>query len=276
MESTPKISVVMPVYNGEQFLAEAIESILTQTYADFELLLINDGSTDTSAAIIERYITLDSRVRLISNPVALGYGGEKACNAAYQLARGKYIAKLDADDVAHPQRLEKQQAFLEDNPTIFLVGSWLTIIDPHGKEVGKRRYPTSPDAIFQQFYYQNCIGHPSIMFRNNVLTTDFYTLRFSALNDYYSHFLHLQEGLKMANLADYLVYYRVHTTNTTFSAIKRQWAINMEIKRSFVQDFEYKPPIHQRLAMSIITFVVEHAPVAWLDTLLKLRSRYNW
>ena len=276
MESVPRISVVMPVHNGEQFLAEAIASILAQTYTDFELLIINDGSTDSSAAIIEQFMAQDKRIQLITNAVAQGFGGEKACNAAYRLARGQYIAKLDADDMAHPERLAKQLAFLDANPGIFLVGSWLTIIDTHGKIVGQRRYPTQPDVIYRQFYYQNCIGHPSIMFRNHLLSDDFYTLRFAALNDYYSHFLHLVQGLRMANLPEYLVQYRVHNSNTTFSAIKRQWAVNMDIKRSFVTDFGYRPPRHHRIAMSMITFIVDHAPARWLDVLLRLRSRYNW
>ncbi|GAB4026225.1 glycosyltransferase family 2 protein [Spirosoma koreense] len=275
MSVSPTISVVMPVYNGERFLAEAIESILTQTFTDFELILVNDGSTDSSAAIIAQYADQDRRVQVATNPVAQGFGGEKASNAAYRLARGRYIAKLDADDVAHPQRLEKQFHFLETNPDIFLVGSWLTIIDDTGKVVGKRQYPIEPDAILREFYYRNCIGHPSIMFRNGVLTDEFYQLRFKALNDYYSHFVHLQQGLKMANLPEYLVRYRIHDDNTTFSVIKRQWRINMEIKQSFVHDFDYHPPWLHRSSLSIITLLIENLPETWLNKLVRLRSRYN-
>lgn len=276
MPAPPNISVVMPVHNGERFLAEAIDSILTQTYSDFELLLINDGSTDSSAAIIDQYATQDSRIRVLTNAVAQGFGGEKACNAAYRQARGRYIAKLDADDIAYPDRMERQIQFLEANPGIFLVGSWLTIIDAEGNPIGKRQYPTQPDAILGEFYYRNCIGHPSIMFRNHVLRDDFYQLRFAALNDYYSHFVHLQQGLKMANIPDYLVNYRVHDTNTTFAAIKRQWAINLEIKQSFVRDFAYRPPLFHRLVIALITLFVQIVPATWLAGLLKLRSRYNW
>lgn len=250
----------MPIHNGERFLAEAIESILGQTYADFEFLLIDDGSTDTSASIIEQYAVQDARIRILANSVAQGFGGEKASNSAYKQARGQYIAKLDADDIAYPQRLERQLNFLETNPDIFLVGSWLTLIDTQGKVIGKRRYPTDPDDIVREFYYRNCIGHPSIMFRNNVITDDFYTLRFAALNDYYSHFLHMQAGLTMANIPEYLVKYRVHDSNTTFSGLKRQWLTNVGIKQSFVDDFGYRPPLTHRLTMQLITLGIRILP----------------
>lgn len=266
----------MPVHNGERFLAEAIESILSQTFSDFEFLLVDDGSTDASANIIRKYAAQDLRIRILTNAVAQGFGGEKASNSAYKQARGQYIAKLDADDIAYPQRLERQLNFLETNPDIFLVGSWLTLIDTHGRVIGKRHYPTDPDDILREFYYRNCIGHPSIMFRNNVITGDFYSLRFAALNDYYSHFVHMQAGLKMANLPEYLVQYRVHDSNTTFSGLKRQWAINMEIKQSFVRDFAYRPPILHQSALTLITLLIDTLPDVWLDRLLQLRTRYNW
>lgn len=260
----PLVSVVMPVYNGERFLAEAIESVLDQTLPDFELIVIDDGSTDATASILEQYTRRDTRIRVVTHKVAHGYGGEKASNAAYKLAKGKYIAKLDADDIAHPARLAKQVAFLEENPAFFLVGTFLELIDADGHVTGTRNYPVTHRAIYQNYYYRNGIGHPSVMFQNSVIKGDFYTLRFPALNDYYSFFLLMNAGYQIANLPECLVQYRIHDTNTVFTNLRRNWEINMAIKRSFVDEFGFQPPTLHRILLRLITLGINLLPERFL------------
>ena len=270
--ATPLVSVVMPVYNGERFVAEAIESVLEQTLPDFELIIINDGSTDTTASILEQYARRDTRIRVLTNQVAQGYGGEKASNEAYKLATGKYIAKLDADDIAHPTRLARQVAFLEENPAVFLVGTFLELIDADGHVTGTRNYPVTHQAIFENYYYRNGIGHPSVLFRNGVVPGDFYTLRFPALNDYYSFFLLMNAGHRVANLPEYLVQYRIHDANTVFANLRRNWAINMAIKQSFVDDFGFLPPASHRILLRLMTLGINLLPEGFLIRIMN-RSR---
>ena len=266
--NTPLVSVIMPVYNGERFLAQAIGSVMTQTLSDFELIIINDGSTDATATILADYARLDRRITVISNAVAQGYGGEKASNSAYRMAKGRYIAKLDADDVAHPARLARQVDFLEKHPDIFLAGTFLEIIDASGRVTGTREYPVAHEAIYRNYYYRNCLGHPSVMFRNGVVNGDFYTLRFPSLNDYYSFFLLMQAGHKVANIPDYLVQYRVHDANTVFTDLRQKWTANMAIKRSFVQDFGYVPPLLHRFLLRFITAGIHLLPESFLLTIM--------
>src|SRR3989344_5781814 len=121
-----KISVLMPAYNARKYIGEAIESILNQTFKDFEFIIINDCSTDKTKKIIEEYANKDARIKLINNATNLGL--TKSLNIGLKEARGEYVARLDADDVALPERLEKQYEFMEKNKETTLVGAWAEII----------------------------------------------------------------------------------------------------------------------------------------------------
>ena len=118
MNTAPKISLIMSVYNGEDYLAEAIESVLNQTFKDFELIVINDCSTDSTGEILNRFAELDKRVKVHTNEVNLRL--PSSLNKAISYAQGKYIARMDADDICLPERLEKQYEFMEDNPSVAL------------------------------------------------------------------------------------------------------------------------------------------------------------
>ena len=130
--SAPKISVIMPTYNSESFLRESIDSILNQTFKDFELIVIDDCSTDSSLKIIKEYKRKDNRIFFLKNDKNLGHN--KTRNKGLKIAKGKYIAILDSDDISLEKRLEIQYAYLEKNPHIFLVGSSAIYIDENGKE----------------------------------------------------------------------------------------------------------------------------------------------
>ena len=119
--TAPMVSVLMAVYNAEKYLTEAVESILVQTFADFEFLIIDDGSVDGSAAILEDYAESDERVKVIHNSENLGL--TKSLNIGLKLTQGKFIARIDADDVAVPERFEKQITFMDDHPDIGVCGS---------------------------------------------------------------------------------------------------------------------------------------------------------
>jgi glycosyltransferase involved in cell wall biosynthesis len=166
----PMVTVLMSVYNGERFLNEAIESILTQTFTDFEFLIINDGSTDDSVKIIESF--QDSRIRLINNERNLKLIA--SLNKGVSLAMGKYIARMDCDDVSMPDRLEKEVRFLESNEEYGVVGTWYTVIDGEGKDQRNVSYPSSNDLI-KLFLSLNCpLAHGSIMVRTELFKQNSY------------------------------------------------------------------------------------------------------
>ena len=158
----PEVSVLMPVYNGERYLREAINSIINQTFQNFEFHIINDGSTDKSHSIL----------RSINDPRIIVHeqrnkGLPFSLNKAIRLSQGEYIARMDADDISMPNRLEIQKAFLDSNPEIGLCGSWV-IKFGNGKEEIKE-LPIYHNDIFAHFLFTSLIPHPSIMVRREIL-----------------------------------------------------------------------------------------------------------
>ena len=266
---TPLVSVIMPVYNGERYLAQAIESVLSQSYSKLELLILDNGSSDDTAAVIANYARLDQRVRPLREPLPLGYGGEVASNVAARQAKGTFIAKLDADDIARPDRLAKQVAFLTTHPDIFLVGSQLTLIDESGRVMGERTYPIGHDEIYNEFYLRFPIANPAVMYRN-VLKEDLYQIRFAHFNDYYSLFRLMKAGYKLHNLPEPLTAYRIHTTNTVFTNLRAKWRSNVAIKRTFVREFGYPAPWVHRAKIAAITGAINVFPE---PILLKLMNK---
>ena len=199
------ISVVMLVYNGSLYLREAIESILAQTLTDFELLIINDGSTDDSLAIINSYA--DSRLRVICNEKNVGESASR--NIGLENAQGEYIAILDCDDVSLPQRLEKQLQFMKAYPQIGVSGSWVSTIGEQGSQLWQ--YPTHPEKLRCELLFHNVLANSSVMMRRNILLNN--GIRYQSLGyapDYALWVKLVQHNILLANIPEVLVYYRVH------------------------------------------------------------------
>ena len=165
MDTTIKISVIMPIYNGEKYLHQAIDSMLSQTFKDFELIAINDGSSDQSVEILKSYN--DPRIVIINN--TRNQGLIRTLNIGINNAHGKYVARLDQDDIALPKRLEVQYNFLENHPKIDLVGSWTECIDTTGKILKISRNPADPVIIRYELLFNNVMFHSSIFFRTDVI-----------------------------------------------------------------------------------------------------------
>lgn len=162
-----KISVVMSVYNGEDFLAEAIESVLNQTYKDFEFIIVDDGSTDSTPKILAKYQALDQRIIIDSHA---NMGLANSLNRAIDIAKGEWIARIDADDIMLPNRLEEQTKFVEANPEVDVVATWVYYIDEHSKVFRLLDFPK--DLVTwednQRYFKENKgvgIIHPSVMYR---------------------------------------------------------------------------------------------------------------
>lgn len=215
----PKVSVIMSVYNGEEFLRDSILSILNQTYSDFEFVIIDDCSTDNTLKILEEFYKKDSRIKILNNTQNLGL--TKSLNKAISESSGEYLARLDAGDVSSPDRLEKQVAFLDQHKEVGLLGSFMYIIDTKGEILKEVRYPTDNETLKKDLIKYNPFVHSSIMFRKDVgARVGFYDENFKYAQDYDFYFK-LFPLTKFANLPMFLVQYR-HMPNSITSTKNKQ------------------------------------------------------
>ena len=207
--TTPRISVLMPVYNAQRYLREAVQSVLRQTFTDFELICINDGSSDGSLDILESMQVYDARLRVISRPNT-GICG--ALNDGLDAARAPYIARMDADDLCDPHRFACQVAYLDEHPDCVAVGTWVQRADPFGSPAGTEEPPTEHDAIDANLLRGNggAMVHATLMMRRSVLRgVGGWDGRFDWVEDL-DLFLRLAEAGRVANLPRHLYTYRRH------------------------------------------------------------------
>ncbi len=211
-QEKPLISVLMSVFNGKPYLSEAVESILHQTFADFEFIIIDDGSSDGTTEILEEYAEKDSRIRLIRNDGNIGL--TRSLNKGIQVASGKFIARQDADDVSLPERFEKQLHRFADDERLALLGSAYEVIDGEGNTSGVDRYPADDVSIRWQMMFHNGFAHSSVMIRRDVLASHklSYNEECEFAQDYelWSRILEFGCG---ANIDEPLIRYRCHGLN---------------------------------------------------------------
>jgi glycosyltransferase involved in cell wall biosynthesis len=211
--SQPAVSIVVAVHNGQRYLAAAIESILRQTLHDFELLIVDDGSTDASARIAHEYATADSRVRVHTQShqgvaVAFNLGGDQA--------RAEHLAWLGGDDVAVRDRLRLQLAYMHAHPDVAVVGGSILVTDSELRPLLPVHFPTAPQSIRNTLRSGDAIAAPAAMMRTSVYRSVGGCRRaFTAAAEDYDLWLRIAEGHKLANLTDVLVYYRVHRQQAT-------------------------------------------------------------
>jgi len=211
----PAVSVILPVYNGEAYLKEAIDSILAQTFTDFELLVINDGSSDGSERIITSYT--DQRVKHVKNERNSGL--VFSLNRGVKEARGTFIARMDADDIALPERLEKQVAFLQSNEAD-IVATRVKLIDAFGNSLPdwvEDRDHITRDEIRRYLRRNNCIAHPTVMGRTALFRSYPYRFRQHYSEDYDLWLRMAADGLRIEKLAEPLLLHRILTTSFTRS-----------------------------------------------------------
>lgn len=203
--TVPMISVLMPVFNGEKYLAEAIESILNQTFTDFEFIIINDGSTDSTEKIILSYN--DSRISYYKNKINLQL--IETLNKGIKLSKGKYIARMDADDISYAKRFEKQLSFMEANKDVDICGTWIKII---GSENEIWRPPVNHDEIVAGMLFESMIYHPTVMLKRDKLlgSKQLYSKEFRHAEDYEFWIRLSRIGFRFANINEPLLEYRIH------------------------------------------------------------------
>jgi glycosyltransferase involved in cell wall biosynthesis len=205
MMKSPKVSVLMPVFNGLPYLADAIDSVLAQTVEDFEFIIVDDRSSDGSRELLEDYAARDRRIRVLRNDTNLGIAD--TLNRGISECRGEYIARMDADDVSLPQRFERQVGFMDNAPEVGVCATWF---DVFGDEEGTYRHPTQDAQIKVSHLLHDCaIAHPAVFIRKRVLDETGLTYPNLPAHDLW-FWIHLGFVTRLRNLPDTLLRYRVH------------------------------------------------------------------
>ncbi len=205
----PKVSIIMAVYNGERFLQESIDSILGQSFTDYELIIVDDGSIDRTPHILGTAAAGDGRIVLVRN--ASNIGLTKSLNKAMAVAQGLYLARQDADDLSFPERLRTQVAYLDDHPSVGLLGTAYTVIDQNGMRLAIHQQPLTDTEIRWQMLFHNAFCHTSVMWRRSVLSSEepCYEEGYQYSQDY-GLWAKLLRQTVAANLDLPLVAYRAH------------------------------------------------------------------
>ena len=207
---TPRVTVLMPVYNAAATVREAVDSVLAQTYGDFEFLIIDDGSSDETARIVRSYD--DPRIRSESNGQNLGV--VRTLNKGLDLARGEYLVRMDADDVSLPDRLARQVAFMDEHPTVGACGSWVVTMGDKTADI--LRYPCAPEDIKAHLLFYNVIVHPSVCLRQAAFPAN--ELRYDEGFPHAEDFELWQRACRafpLANIDRVLLRHRIHEHSVT-------------------------------------------------------------
>jgi glycosyltransferase involved in cell wall biosynthesis len=233
---SPLLSVIMPVYNAEKYVYEAIDSILKQSFVDFELLIFDDCSTDSSREIILSF--RDSRIRLIDSSVNTGY--VKHLNEGLLQAKGKYIARMDADDIALPDRFLLQVQYLHQHEDVAVCGSWIEFI---GSKHGVLDYPADHiNIVTHLLLFGNAMAHPAVMMRKSVLTAHqlSYEASLEPAEDY-ELWNRISTVAQLHNIPQVLLKYRVHDQNESVVKKAKQDQAVLEIRQRMIRQALNKP-----------------------------------
>ncbi|MDR2955101.1 MAG: glycosyltransferase [Prevotella sp.] len=281
----PKVSVLMPVYNAERFLDKAIGSIISQTFTDWELILINDGSTDNSEAVINRFE--DERIYYIKNPENQGL--IKTLNKGIDYCHGRYIARMDADDISQPHRLQEQVDFLEYHPDHIMCGTNAIVIDNEDKATGKIRNLTENNLLQINLLFSPPFVHPSMMIRREILQDNRYDEAYKHVEDY-ELWCRIARLGKIANIGKDLLQYRWHDSNVSVLNNEIQDKLKDKVIENQIETLGLHPT-NEELYYHKITFrlyqlgnkqnistIVTDNVSAWFSKLLKqnnVKKLYN-
>jgi len=238
----PILTVIMPAYNAKKYISFAIESVLNQTYEDFEFLIIDDRSTDGTSKIIRNYAKQDKRIRIINNKknMQIAY----CLNKGLKSATGTFIARMDPDDISMKKRLEKQLKFLIRNPNVAIVGANIEIIDKNGKKIASRKYPSSSTEMKKIMFRYSPFAHPVIMFRKKVFE------KYGGYNEAMvpcediDLWFKIGSRHKFATLQENLLQYRLLEASNSHSRLRYLENLGLKIKLNAIINLNYKPSFY--------------------------------
>ncbi len=247
MEKTnPLVSIVIPVHNGEKYIKEAIDSCLNQTYKDIEVIVVDDKSEDSTLKILKEY---GNRIIVISVEKQNGLGN--VINIGIRASRGKYIARMDADDVMYPTRIEKQVSFLEKNPECVAVGGQIDIINESGEITGHREYSTSDEELRKNMFLFQPFAHPAVTLRkSSVEEVGLYPENMWKVEDVKFFFLLSKVG-RFANLTDTVLKYRMTYNTQSQSKMIEHFNKTSEVREWAIKELGIKPTTRELILWNV-------------------------
>lgn len=239
----PLISIVMPVYNAAKFLPACLRSIKAQTHKNWELIAVDDHSTDNSLTILKKFAKTDKRIKIFTNPRNLGTSS--TANLAISHAKSKFIARMDADDIMYSTRLEQQLKALQTHPSVVVLGSQCDLIDASGHRTGKKLFPTCPKNIFNMLFWACPVQQPTIMVNTNKLPDGFRWYADGVKTGEEINFLiRISKYGSIVNSKKIFHSYRIHDTNLSYNQNQKQVFFNLfKTRLSTVLSGRYKPSI---------------------------------
>ena len=238
----PLISVVVPAHNAQKYIGSAIESVLSQTFKKFELIVINDASTDNTLGIIKSFSKKDPRVKIINNDTRLNIAD--SLNKGINIAQSNIIARMDSDDISLPNRLELQYKLINSSKNIAVVGSDIVIINSVGNEIGLRKYPESSGELKNCLFKYSPFAHPVVMFRKDVFEeVGGYNPKYSPTEDLDLWF-RLGRKHQFKSIRQTLLKYRVHERSSSHSMIKDLEILVFKIRLDAIIKYGYRPNLY--------------------------------
>jgi glycosyltransferase involved in cell wall biosynthesis len=258
-QNKPKISIILPVYNAARFLRESLDSILDQTFSDFEVIAVDDGSVDGSPYILKQYQKRDKRLRVYYN--AKNQGVSRTANKAIKLAQGDYIARMDADDVMIKNRLQLQYEFLKNNPEYVLVGGQVRLIDEDGNHKRIKNFPLNHKEIKSMMYLACPVQQATIMVNRSKLPEDFvwYENGMNTAEEVELLFKLLNYG-KFKNLKQIVHDYRQHPGSLSHQNPKDTFSLTYIARRKGVKLHNYKASLKDTIILELQKILVNVLP----------------
>lgn len=264
----PLVSVIITAYNAEKFVEQALLSIVNQTYRNIEIIVIDDGSTDQTPKILQKVRKLDNRVHIINSKRNLG--PSLASNIGINLAKGDYIARMDADDIASPQRIEKQLDFLINNPKVVVVGGNSLLINEKGEIIGKKEYPTKHIDIYNSLFLMNPVQHPNCMINTNLLPNGkIYYHNHSLLAHDLELIFEVSQYGQLANLPEVTLFYRQTKDSLSLRDPKFTFKATVGIREKAIREYNYKPTVRSLLAHYLQIVIISCIPNKFVYPLFK-------
>lgn len=247
----------MSVYNGGSKLTESIKSILVQTYIDFELVIIDDASTDNSPVIFAEYAARDSRIKILRNETNLGL--TRSLNKGIRASVGKYIARMDAGDTSEPTRLALQVAFLNEYPDYGLVGAWTHVIDDNSQIIGKMRYSTDTVSLKKDLIKYNPFVHSSVMMRRDIVEkAGLYNETWKYAQDY-ELFFRMSKYAQVANIGTYLASYRMSPISITSQKNKQQVMFAIRARTKAIREGQYSVASYVYILKPLLGYIMPYS-----------------
>ncbi len=270
MKKLPLVTIVMPVHNGGKFVAQAMDSVLGQTYPNWELIIVDDASTDATKQILTDYATIYSQVRVFKHEKNEGIA--KSLNDGISQAKGKYIARMDSDDVMKSNRLAVQVAYMMVHPGVVVSGTDMEEIDDNGKLIGKRQVPESDDQIREMMWYAMGLQHPTMMFSLKLIPSIFGWYQEMRYVEDLDLIFRLMSYGKLANVKECLYEYRIHDRNESLHNVRATYLSALRVRWQALLRYGYRPNLKSTVLQiaSLVVLIIPPRLVWWLYK--KMRS----